>query len=131
MWHSRESETDEFLALVVRSGLATEASLREVCAEFAAESADESADESELDKLCMQLVAMEILTQWQCEKLRAGKHRGFFLDNYKLMGQVGLEKVSTIYLAVDIDSGKEIVLRNTPPQRGKSFQYEVLGRESG
>ena len=45
------------------------------------------------------LVEAELLTQWQADKLLAGKHRGFRLGKYKLLGQLGKGGMSTVYLA--------------------------------
>ena len=38
------------------------------------------------------------LTPWQRDMLLQGKHRGFFLKRYKLLGQVGSGGMSTVYL---------------------------------
>lgn len=39
------------------------------------------------------------LTQWQCDKLRIGKWKGFFLDDYELIDFAGTEDDRRIYLA--------------------------------
>lgn len=40
-----------------------------------------------------------LLTQWQCDKIRDGKWKGFFLDNYKLLGHSHYDDHRSYYVA--------------------------------
>lgn len=53
----------------------------------------------DLDLVCEVLVENGYLTSWQANKLRQGKHRGFFLGKYKLLGHIGTGGMSSVYLA--------------------------------
>jgi hypothetical protein len=70
------TDVDKFLALVVESRLIDQDNLRAACADFTtAQSA------CALDELCSHLTSKQILTEWQCKKLRQGKWKGFLIDD--------------------------------------------------
>ena len=48
----------------------------------------------DLAQLCEHLIAKGALTQWQCENLRAGKYKGFFVGEFKL--EIGYEAASLL-----------------------------------
>jgi eukaryotic-like serine/threonine-protein kinase len=50
-------------------------------------------------KLADLMIAEGIITRWQADKLLQGKHRGFRLGKYKLLGQIGKGGMSSVYLA--------------------------------
>jgi hypothetical protein len=126
-WHRRKSETGEFLALLLRSGLLDEIGIREASRGVDAQ----SGGESDLNKMCSHLVANGSITLWQCDKLRSGRHKGFFLDNYKLIDHVCKDDISSTYLAVSVDSVQRVGLRLTfPGGRGKSIKYDVVDLEA-
>ena len=51
------------------------------------------------EKIAAELVKQELLTQWQVDKLLAGKHKGFMLGKYKLLSHLGKGGMSQVYLA--------------------------------
>ena len=57
------------------------------------------------------LVAAGVLTEWQCEKLWSGKHKGFFQDHYKLLSYLEQRPEYSRYLAEDTNTGRRAVLR--------------------
>lgn len=61
------------------------------------------------------LVDQKYLTRWQCDRLQAGKYRGFFLDNYKVVEYLRKEGTDDKYLAIDMDRGERVVLAITSP----------------
>lgn len=61
----------------------------------------ESPDQTDptVERMAEALVAAELVTQWQVEKLVVGKYKGFFLDKYKLLGHISTGGMSSVYLA--------------------------------
>jgi hypothetical protein len=105
------TEIDQFLALVLASHLVDQASLTKACADFCVERTDAGA----VDELCRYLVANQTLTDWQCDKLRQGKWKGFWLDNYCLLKQLGKGDATSTYLAKEWRTGRLVALVVTPP----------------
>src|SRR5262245_13372623 len=109
---------DRFVELVVRSGLATQVQVKELIDQFQASqpSTEKSADIEAVGKY---LVARECLTEWQCEKLRQGKFKGFYLHNYLFLDHLGKDANFAYYKARDTRDGKLVRLTVTPLNRSK------------
>ena len=114
---------DLFLELVLRSGLLTPLQLVAACNGFDVLRNDETA----LDELCQHLIGKDLVTEWQCEKLRMGKHKGFFLDGYCLLRHLGKDETSATYLCREVTTGKYMAMRVTPPTHATDgqFHYEL------
>lgn len=115
MWLPWKSKTEKFLEILLRSGLVNEAGISEIQRAYC----KKWGGKSKLDRICTHLVASGDLTQWQADKLRNGKFRGFFLDNYKLVDHMGVGYLSSAYLAEDIENGARVILSVTPAIRGR------------
>src|SRR5262249_21760038 len=50
-------------------------------------------------KIADELVARNLLTRWQADKLLQGRHKGFFLGKYRLLSHLGSGGMSAVYLA--------------------------------
>ena len=126
-WRRRESETDKFVVTLLKSGL-----LDKLCVLDARRAVKAKTESStELENLCSHLVSNGLITQWQCDKLRVGKHRGFFVDEYKIVDHIGKDYVSTTYMAVNIKSGERIGLRFTWfGGGGRPMEYDLVDLES-
>ncbi len=70
-----------------------------------------------LTRLVDQLVAEGLLTIWQCDKLRDGKWKGFFLDGYKVLSHLNTDDSYSYYLAEDVATGRQFAMRITPITR--------------
>jgi serine/threonine-protein kinase len=117
-WRRQKPESHVFLDLLVRSGLLGTRSLSKACC---------GKDRYSLDRLCSHLVENGWLTDWQCNKIRDGKWKGFFLDKYKLLKYVASDPPSKTYIAEDMHTCKFVVLRITPPNSsGESTNHEVV-----
>ena len=77
---------DTFLDLVERSGLVEADQLRAGVAQFRRAAAEQAED---ADAMAKSLVEARLLTRWQADKLLEGRHRGFFLEKYKLLDLLG------------------------------------------
>ena len=77
------------------------------------------------------LIKAKLATRWQCEKLLAGKSRGFFLGSYRLLDHICTGGMSSVYLAQDVDSKQLRAIKVFPKSRlGRSsylarFQLEA------
>ena len=69
------------------------------------------------------LIEAELITEWQAEKLLAGKHRGFILGKYKLLGQLGRGGMSTVYLAEHIVMRARRAIKVLPRNRVEDSTY--------
>jgi hypothetical protein len=111
--HPSSTKVDRFLLLLNSSGIARCSEILAACADFHTDQYDESA----IDDLCGHLVAKQFLTKWQCEKLRAGKWKGFWLDNYRLLSELKRTEKDRTYLAEEYPSGRRVAIVVTPPPR--------------
>lgn len=107
---------DQFATLIVKSQIWSESEASAAAKLFAAE-CRRSKTPPRVESFCDFLVASNRLTAWQCDKLRAAKWKGFYLDQYLLLEHVGKDSVSSSYRARDTRDGKLVVLAVTPRNR--------------
>ena len=110
---ARREDVERFLTLVVKSGLVASAELADECARCDADQTSPSA----LDGLCDYLASKSVLTKWQCDKLRNGKWKGFFLDGYCILELIGKDTTTCTYLVRDVRSSKRMSMRIEMPER--------------
>lgn len=110
-----------FLDLVKRSRLVEDDQLQEFVSKYRVQHGDALPERQEA--LAEALIEAELLTQWQAEKLLAGKHRGFVLGKYKLLGQLGKGGMSTVYLAEHILMRARRAIKVLPRDRVKDSTY--------
>lgn len=109
-----------FLDLVKRSQLVEDDRLQEFLDDYRKQHG--SLPEQQ-EVLAEAFVKAELLTEWQAEKLLAGKHRGFVLGKYKLLGQLGKGGMSTVYLAEHILMRARRAIKVLPRDRVKDKTY--------
>lgn len=76
--------------------------------------------------LVKHLLDKELITPWHQEKLGDGKHKGFFLGRYKLLGHIGTGGMSTVYLAEHQLMRRRVAIKVLPQSRVEDSSY--LGR---
>ncbi len=89
--------TREFAELTRKSRLVSTGELKKAIDRV--KSANHGHLPSDHQPLAKQLIGDQLLTDWQYEKLLAGKYRGFFLGKYRLLSLLGAGGMGAVYLA--------------------------------
>lgn len=110
-----------FADLIRRSGLIEGDKLDRALAELNFDPNSNSAPSNE--QLAEQLIEKGLLTRWQCDKLLEGRHRGFFLGKYKLLGHLGTGGMSTVYLAEHVLMQRRVAIKVLPKNRVSDSSY--------
>ena len=77
----------------------------------------------ELQELTSHLLDLEVVTDWHVDKLLAGKYKGFFLGNYKLLGYLGSGGMSSVYLAEHKITYQKRAIKVLPRKRVADKSY--------
>ena len=107
----------DFLAVIRKSGLVEESRLAETAAGWP----DHAADLPEA--LPEAFVAAGLLTHWQVEQLRKGKHRGFMLGKYRLLRLLGAGGMSSVYLAENTTLKQQVAIKVLPIKRVEQSSF--------
>jgi len=115
------TKVENFLELVLRSGLVDKGVLDAQLDRIV----QEHGEQILLDppRLAEQLVQAGLLTRWQSEKLLEGRHRGFFLDKYKLLDHLGSGGMSSVYLAEHVLMNRRVAIKVLPKERVNDSSY--------
>jgi hypothetical protein len=119
-------DIEQFVTLLANSGLSSKREAHELAAIFQEECRKHNVPDT-VETFCDFLVATNRLTDWQCAKLRMGKWKGFYLDNYLLLEQIGKDYEFCNYKARDARDGTLVRLIVTPMARAKgpNIEYRV------
>jgi serine/threonine protein kinase len=112
---------NKLLDLVRRSGLVEEARLKAFLDKTAATHGEAVLDDQK--RLADLMVEAVLLTRWQADKLLAGKHKGFRLGKYKLLGQIGKGGMSSVYLAEHELMKRRVAIKVLPQNRVGDASY--------
>jgi serine/threonine-protein kinase len=66
------------------------------------------------EELAEALVGSGLLTRFQSDRLLEGRHRGFFIGNYRCDHILGTGGMGWLYLATDVDSGNPVAVKMLP-----------------
>jgi serine/threonine-protein kinase len=69
------------------------------------------------------LVAAGLVTPWQHEKLSKGRHKGFFLGRYRLLGLLGTGGMSSVFLAEHTLMRRRVAIKVLPVERNNTSSY--------
>lgn len=86
---------ESFLSVVRKSRLVDAERLNDLIQEFQTRGVNVSDSRSIADEL----VATEVLTRWQADRLLTGDHSGLYLGRYRLLDLLGEGGMSQVYLA--------------------------------
>ncbi len=112
---------NKLLDLVRRSGLVEEARLTAFLDKTVSEHGEAVLEDR--NRLAELMVEAGMLTRWQADKLLAGKHKGFRLGKYKLLGQIGKGGMSSVYLAEHELMKRRVAVKVLPQNRVGDASY--------
>ncbi len=78
---------------------------------------------SEAGEVAQAFVAESLITPWQSDRLLEGRHRGFFLGRYKLLGEIGSGGMSKIYLGEHVLMQRRVAIKVLPRHRVSDTSY--------
>ena len=126
-------EAIKFCQLLAASGLVTPDDLTAVLQRYC-EATPNASSRSE-DTLSDFMVSAEVITSWQAEKLRQGRHKGFFIGRYVLLECVVVGDEYSTFAARDVATGHRVLLGIWPPELHGSQRrgpyYRVLDECAG
>ena len=119
------SSIKDFVALLRKSGLAEVSKIDEVVASF------DNLDSPVTDKVTNAFLDAKLITTWHLKQLLKGKHRGFFLERYKLLNELGKGGMSSVYLAEHTSMHLPVAIKVLPVKRVSEKSYlERFQREA-
>jgi serine/threonine-protein kinase len=114
-----------FVSLLRKSGLAEASKIDDVVASF------DDLDAPISDEVAQAFIDAEIITTWHLKQLLKGKHRGFFLERYKLLNELGKGGMSSVYLAEHTSMHLPVAIKVLPVKRvGEKSYLERFKREA-
>jgi eukaryotic-like serine/threonine-protein kinase len=109
---------DEFLRIAKASGLVDSDRLDEAVAPW------KDATGAPVPEACIQaIIDRGLLTSWQMEQLRRGRHKGFVLGKYKLLRLLGAGGMSSVYLAEHMTLHNKVAIKVLPVKRVDKTSY--------
>jgi len=108
---------DDFLKVVRASGLVAEADLARATEPWLAEAGPLP------EALPAALIEAGLLTSWQVEQLRKGKHKGFMLGKYRLLRLLGAGGMSSVYLGENTTLHQKVAIKVLPLKRVDQSSY--------
>jgi len=108
---------DDFLQVVRKSGLVEEPRLAAAVAPWT----DHAVAVPE--ELVRALIDAGLLTDWQVEQLRKGRHKGFLLGKYRLLRLLGTGGMSSVYLAEHTTLHGHVAIKVLPVKRVDQTSY--------
>ena len=94
----KPQKVDDFLDLVRRSGLVERDQLNRVLRRLKEEAG--GAPVTDVDFVGQRLVEAGLLSQWQCNNLLEGRHKGFFLKRYRLVDHLGISSLLSVIVVL-------------------------------
>jgi serine/threonine-protein kinase len=122
-----EIPIDVFFDLLQQSGLASDAQILALKAEFS----EEGKKPENSRMLAEELVHRGLLTEWQADMLLQGKHRGFQLGPHRILRPLGQGGMSKVFLAEHEMMHRRCAIKVLPskyqedPDLLKRFQHEA------
>ena len=119
------STIKNFVDIVRKSGLAEASKIDEVVASL------DNLEAPVNDEVTNAFIEAKLITTWHLKQLLKGKHRGFFLERYKLLNELGKGGMSSVYLAEHTDMHLPVAIKVLPVKRvGEKSYLERFKREA-
>jgi hypothetical protein len=96
---------DNFISILVRSQLTTQDHIESIVASFQRDYVPTSKYSNTITALCSFLTSCGLLTSWQCGRLRRGQYKGFSIDEFTLLDNMGQDRGEQCYLAREKTTG--------------------------
>ena len=112
---------ETFLDLVERSGLVEKGRLLSLLLDLKTQSGDQAIEDTDI--IANRLIESGLVTRWQCDRLLEGRHRGFLLGKYKLLGLLGSGGMSSVYLAEHVLMQRRVAIKVLPKNRVTDTSY--------
>jgi serine/threonine-protein kinase len=106
--HPWSTPVDKFMGLAVASGLLSVENLRTAIDAIHLRSGTGMVPD--LNDVTEYFVRQGLLTRWQCGKLLDGRHKGFFLDQYKFLEWISDQGGFSKYLVEDCAKQQRAIL---------------------
>ncbi len=116
-----KQRADSFINLVRASRLVDDDQLNRAIDELQTEAGGMPVTNA--GQVAVHLVDRGLLTQWQSDKLREGRHKGFFLGKYKLLDHLGTGGMSSVYLAEHLLMQRRVAVKVLPKARVDDTSY--------
>jgi serine/threonine protein kinase len=114
-------DANKLVDLLRRSNLVDEAKLTAFLEKVVQEHGEASLEDQ--PKLAERMIESGLITRWQADKLLTGKHKGFRLGKYKLLGQIGKGGMSSVYLAEHELMKRRVAIKVLPRNRVNDSSY--------
>jgi len=101
-------DIEQYKRVLTESGLINENQLHSVLDELEQEHGNRPGDSTILAR---RLIDRKMVTPWQNTHLMQGRHKGFFLGRYKLLGHLGSGGMSTVYLAEHMHMRRKVAIK--------------------
>jgi len=109
---------------IEKSGLVAADALKQALVDLEAKLGPAALDDEA--KIVAHLIEAKLITAWQSDNLLKGRHKGFFLGNYKLLRHLGTGGMSSVYLAEHKHMRQLRAIKVLPQHRVNDSSY--LGR---
>jgi eukaryotic-like serine/threonine-protein kinase len=113
--------TNKLVDLLRRSNLVDEAKLTAFLDKTIQKHGEATLEDQ--PRLAELMIEEGLITRWQADKLLAGKHKGFRLGKYKLLGQIGKGGMSSVYLAEHELMKRRVAIKVLPRNRVGDSSY--------
>jgi len=120
-------EARRFCQLLALSGLVSPDDLASLLRQYCHVNPEPSSQSA--SSLSCFLISRGVITAWQAEKLRDGRYKGFFVDNYLVLERVAIYKKHTRFAALDTTTNRRVLLAMRPPDfraGHRKPEYHVL-----
>ena len=119
------SSINDFVKILRKSGLAEASKIDEVVASL------DNLDSPLTDEVTNAFLNANLITTWHLKQLLKGKHKGFFLERYKLLNELGKGGMSSVYLAEHTSMHLPVAIKVLPVKRvGEKSYLERFQREA-
>lgn len=114
----------KILETIEKSNLVAPEALSKALDELKAQAGEAALEDD--NQIVAKLVDAKLITSWQADNLMKGRHKGFFLGNYKLHRHLGSGGMSSVYLAEHKHMRQLRAIKVLPQHRVNDSSY--LGR---